>query len=166
MGCSSSVVSSYIVQYCSLEQIQNKENIYQINLIDEETILKEERQKIIDQIGKNTTSSLIKEFLNRDNFETHTMFYFFLREEPVLKNYEQAKKYFPYNLPQLYKVILLSTENKKNLTNLIIENKTKSIKESNFIGYKLDFNEKRIKEYIINLNLKIKKIIILNLIII
>ena len=141
MGCSSSVVSSYIVQYCSLEQIQNKENIYQINLIDEETILKEERQKIIDQIGKNTTSSLIKEFLNRDNFETHTMFYFFLREEPVLKNYEQAKKYFPYNLPQLYKVILLSTENKKNLTNLIIENKTKSIKESNFIGYKLDFND-------------------------
>ena len=141
MGCSSSVVSSYIVQYCSLEQIQNKENIYQINLIDEETILKEERQKIIDQIGKNTTSSRIKEFLNRDNFETHTMFYFFLREEPVLKNYEQAKKYFPYNLPQLYKVILLSTENKKNLTNLIIENKTKSIKESNFIGYKLDFND-------------------------
>ena len=141
MGCSSSVVSSYIVQYCSLEQIQNKENIYQINLIDEETILKEERQKIIDQIGKNTTSSLIKEFLNRDNFETHTMFYFFLREEPVLKNYEQAKKYFPYNLPQLYKVILLSTENKKNLTNLIIENKTKSIKENNFIGYKLDFND-------------------------
>ena len=141
MGCSSSVVSSYIVQYCSLEQIQNKENIYQINLIDEETILKEERQKIIDQIDKNTTSSRIKEFLNRDNFETHTMFYFFLREEPVLKNYEQAKKYFPYNLPQLYKVILLSTENKKNLTNLIIENKTKSIKESNFIGYKLDFND-------------------------
>ena len=141
MGCSSSVVSSYIVQYCSLEQIQNKENIYQINLIDEETILKEERQKIIDQIGKNTTSSLIKEFLNRDNFETHTMFYFFLREEPVLKNYEQAKKYFPYNLPQLYKVVLLSTENKKNITNLIIENKTKFIKESNFIGYKLDFND-------------------------
>ena len=141
MGCSSSIVTSYIVQYCSLEQMHNKENIFQINLIDEETILKEEKQKIIDQIGKNTTSSLIKEFLNRDNFETHTMFYFFLREEPVLKNYEQAKKYFPYNLPQLYKVILLSTENKKNLTNLIIENKTKSIKESNFIGYKLDFND-------------------------
>ena len=141
MGCSSSTVSSYIVQYCSLEQMHNKENIFQINLIDEETILKEERQKIIDQIGKNNTSSRIKEFLNRDNFETHTMFYFFLREEPVLKNYEQAKKYFPYNLPQLYKVILLSTENKKNLTNLIIENKTKSIKESNFIGYKLDFND-------------------------
>ena len=59
--------------------MHNKENIFQINLIDEETILKEERQKIIDQIGKNTTSSLIKEFLNRDNFETHTMFYFFLR---------------------------------------------------------------------------------------
>ena len=141
MGCSSSIVSSYIVQYCSLEQIQNKENIYQINFIDEETILKEEKQKIIDQIGKNTTSSRIKEFLNRDNLETHTIFYFFLREEPVLKNYEQAKKYFPYNLPQLYKVVLLSTENKKNITNLIIENKTKFIKESNFIGYKLDFND-------------------------
>ena len=141
MGCSSSIISSYIVQYCSLEQMHNKENIYQINLIDEEIILKEEKQKIIDQIGKNTNSSRIKEFLNRDNLETHTIFYFFLREEPVLKNYEQAKKYFPYNLPQLYKVVLLSTENKKNITNLIIENKTKFIKESNFIGYKLDFND-------------------------
>ena len=141
MGCSSSVVSSYIVQYCSLEQIQNKENIYQINLVEEESILKEEGKKIIDQMGKFNNSSKIKEFLNRDNFESHTMFYFFLRDEPVLKNYEQAKKYFPFNLPQLYKVVLLSTENEKNITNLLIENKTKNIKESNFIGYKLDFSD-------------------------
>ena len=141
MGCSSSNTLSYIIQYCSIEPIKNKENIYQINLVEEESILKEEGKKIIDQMGKFNNSSKIKEFLNRDNFESHTMFYFFLRDEPVLKNYEQAKKYFPFNLPQLYKVVLLSTENEKNITNLLIENKTKNIKESNFIGYKLDFSD-------------------------
>ena len=141
MGCSSSNTLSYIIQYCSIEPIKNKENIYQINLVEEESILKEEGKKIIDQLGKFNNSSKIKEFLNRDNFESHTMFYFFLRDEPVLKNYEQAKKYFPFNLPQLYKVVLLSTENEKNITNLLIENKTKNIKESNFIGYKLDFSD-------------------------
>ena len=141
MGCSSSNNLNYIIQYCSIEPIHNKENIYKINLIEEETILKEEGKKIIDQMGKFNNSSKIKEFLNRDNLESHTMFYFFLREEPVLKNYEQSKKYYPFNLPQLYKVVLLSTENEKNITNLLIENKTKNIKESNFIGFKLDFSD-------------------------
>ena len=58
-----------------------------------------------------------------------------------MKNYEQTTKYYPYNLPQLYKVIFLSIENKKNITNLIIENKTKFLRESNFIGYKMDFSD-------------------------
>jgi len=141
MGCSSSDSSSYIIQYCTLNQLPNKENIFQIKLLEEEKILKEEGKKLIDQMGKFNSSNNIKEFLNRNNFETHTMFYYFLREEPILKNYEQTKKYFPYNLPQLYKVIFLSIENNKNITNLIIENKTKFLKESNFIGYKMDFND-------------------------
>ena len=141
MGCSSSDNSSYIIQYCTLNQLPNKENIFQITLLEEEKILKEEGKKLIDQMGKFNSSNNIQEFLNRNNFETHTMFYYFLREEPILKNYEQTKKYFPYNLPQLYKVIFLSIENNKNITNLIIENKTKFLKESNFIGYKMDFND-------------------------
>ena len=141
MGCSSSKNSSYIIQYCTIIQIPNKENIYRINLLEEEKILKEEGKKLIDQMGKYNTSSNIKDFLNRNNFESHTMFYFFLREEPILKNYEQIKKYYPYNLPLLYKIIFLSTENNNNITNIVIENKTKFIKESNFIGYKLDFND-------------------------
>ena len=141
MGCSSSNNSSYIIQYCTIIQILNKENIYRINLLEEEKILKEEGKKLIDQMGKFNTSSNIKDFLNRNNFESHTMFYFFLREEPILKNYEQIKKYYPYNLPLLYKIIFLSTENNNNITNIVIENKTKFIKESNFIGYKLDFND-------------------------
>ena len=52
MGCSSSNTLSYIIQYCSIEPIKNKENIYQINLVEEESILKEEGKKIIDQMGK------------------------------------------------------------------------------------------------------------------
>ena len=94
MGCGSSSNSSYIIQYCSLNQIPDKENIYQIILLDEEIILKEEGKKLIDQMGKYNTSDNIRAFLNRDNFQTQTMFYYFLREEPLIKDYENTKKYF------------------------------------------------------------------------
>ena len=154
MGCGLSSNSSYIIQYCSLNQIPDKENIYQIILLDEEIILKEEGKKLIDQMGKYNTSDNIKAFLNRDNFQTQTMFYYFLREEPLIKDYENTKKYYPYNLPLLHKLILLSTENKKNITNLIIENKTKYLKESKFIGYKIDFSDmEKILEGVNNSNI-------------
>ena len=154
MGCSSTNNSSYLIQYCSLNQLGQNENIFQINLIDEEQILKEEGKKLINQMGTFNTSQEIKDFLNRNNFETNTMFYYFLRQEPLIKNYEQTKKYIPYNLPQLYKVIFLAIENNKNITNLVIENKTKSIKENNFIGYKIDFsNMEKIIEGVNNSNI-------------
>lgn len=154
MGCSSTNNSSYLIQYCSLNQLGQNENIFQINLIDEEQILKEEGKKLINQMGTFNTSQEIKEFLNRNNFETNTMFYYFLRQEPLIKNYEQTKKYIPYNLPQLYKVIFLAIENNKNITNLVIENKTKSLKENNFIGYKIDFsNMEKIIEGVNNSNI-------------
>ena len=154
MGCSSTNNSSYLIQYCSLNQIGQNENIFQINLIDEEQILKEEGKKLINQMGTFNTSQEIKDFLNRNNFETNTMFYYFLRQEPLIKNYEQTKKYIPYNLPQLYKVIFLAIENNKNITNLVIENKTKSLKENNFSGYKIDFsNMEKIIEGVNNSNI-------------
>ena len=154
MGCSSTNNSSYLIQYCSLNQLGENENIFQINLIDEEQILKEEGKKLINQMGTFNTSQEIKDFLNRNNFETNTMFYYFLRQEPLIKNYEQTKKYIPYNLPQLYKVIFLAIENNKNITNLVIENKTKSLKENNFIGYKIDFsNMEKIIEGVNNSNI-------------
>ena len=154
MGCSSTNNSSYLIQYCSLNQLGQNENIFQINLIDEEQILKEEGKKLINQMGTFNTSQEIKDFLNRNNLETNTMFYYFLRQEPLIKNYEQTKKYIPYNLPQLYKVIFLAIENNKNITNLVIENKTKSLKENNFIGYKIDFsNMEKIIEGVNNSNI-------------
>ena len=154
MGCSSTNNSSYLIQYCSLNQLGQNENIFQINLIDEEQILKEEGKKLINQMGTFNTSQEIKDFLNRNNFETNTMFYYFLRQETLIKNYEQTKKYIPYNLPQLYKVIFLAIENNKNITNLVIENKTKSLKENNFIGYKIDFsNMEKIIEGVNNSNI-------------
>ena len=92
-------------------------------------------------MGKDNNSPEINEFLTRSNFKTHTIFYFFLRGEPIIKNYEQSTKYFPYNLPLLSKVILLNTENEKNYSNLSVENKTKSITENNFIGSLVDFSD-------------------------
>ena len=141
MGCTSPNNSSYVIQYCTLKKLEQNENIYQINLLDEEQILKEEGKKLIEQMGNFNNTPEIRQFLNRNNFETNTMFYYFLRPEPLIKNYEQTKKYYPYNLPSLYKVIFLATENNKNITNLVIENKTKSLKENNFIGHKIDFSD-------------------------
>ena len=141
MGCSSSDSSNYIIEYCCLYKVGGKENIYKIKSIGEENVLKIDGKKFIDQMGKDNNSPEINEFLTRSNFKTHTIFYFFLRGEPIIKNYEQSTKYFPYNLPLLSKVILLNTENEKNYSNLSVENKTKSITENNFIGSLVDFSD-------------------------
>ena len=141
MGCSSSDSSNYIIEYCCLYKVGGKENIYKIKSIGEENVLKIDGKKFIDQMGKDNNSPEINEFLTRSNFKMHTIFYFFLRGEPIIKNYEQSTKYFPYNLPLLSKVILLNTENEKNYSNLSVENKTKSITENNFIGSLVDFSD-------------------------
>ena len=51
MGCTSPNNSSYVIQYCTLKKLEQNENIYQINLLDEEQILKEEGKKLIEQMG-------------------------------------------------------------------------------------------------------------------
>ena len=140
MGCGSSAILDYTVQYCVLQPLQNKKNIYKIYLLAEEILPKIEAIKFLSQIGKNNNQE-IKKFLERPNFESNTIFYYYLREEPLLKTYSQSTKYVPFNLPSLSKIILLSTDLIQEYPIQIIQNETKHLEQNNFIDYELDFNE-------------------------
>ena len=140
MGCGDSTSLDYTVQYCVLQPIPNKGNIFKIHLLAEENLMKIDSKKFINQIGRSNNQE-IKTFLERPNFESNTIFYYYLREEPLVKTYSQSKNYVPFNLPYLTKIILLSTDLTQEYSNQIIENETKHLGQNNFINYELDLNE-------------------------
>ena len=108
MGCGSSMILDYIVQFCDLIKLSGQ-NSYKINLIIEQKYTKIERIKLLDQI-RNSDESEIKKFFQRPNFRTNTKFYYYLSDEPLLKTYNQSIKYIPYNSPLLSNIIILSTD--------------------------------------------------------
>ena len=134
------MISDYTVQFCNLEPNPDKENTFKIILIVEENYTKSENVKFINQIEK-TENPEIKKFLDRPNFQTNTIFYYYLREEPLIKTFNQSTKYVPYNLHSLSKVILLSTDSVTNFPFQVIENETKHLNQNKFINYILNLNE-------------------------
>ena len=146
MGCSTSHLSFFTVQYCTITSISNKEDYFKINLITEEKIQKIGGIKLLDQCGKNDLK--IKEFLEEENFKEKTIFYYFLREKPIIKTYYQSLKYQPFSLPKLFHVIILSTNAAGDIPNQLIEKQTKNLLYGQFIGKELDFKniKKRINE--------------------
>ena len=148
MGCSSPAeVPTYNVFYCSLKPSSKKENTYKIDLIAQEEIEKIEGAKMINQLGRNDDPD-ITQFLQREKFQTNTLFYYFLRKEPVIKNVSQSLNYYPYNLSKLFKIVLLSTENAANIPSQIIEKKTKNLTYFKFEGEEINFDDlnEKIKE--------------------
>ena len=141
MGCSGgSAVNEYTVQFCNLLPVPNQKNSFKINLIAEEEFQKIESVKFFNQINKSNNSEIIK-FIQRPTLESNTIFYYYLKEEPLIKNYSQSTKYVPFNLPLLTKIILLSTDLAQEYPNQIIENETRHLEQNNFINYELDLNE-------------------------
>ena len=127
MGCSSSPsVSAYNVSYCSLNPIIGTKNTFRIYLLAEEEIEKKEGEKFLNQIGNNNDMEITK-FLERDKFKTNSIFYYYLREEPVIKNLSQSLNFQPYNLSNLFKIIILATEKAVGFPNQIIEKKTRKL---------------------------------------
>ena len=125
MGCSSSPPKqTFIVSYCTLTPISNNPNNFKIDLIEEEEITKVEREKYLNQCGANKNPKIIQ-FLDRKEFRTNTIFYYFSNKEPVIKNLMQSINFQPYNSPKLFKIILLSIENVRPISNLMIEKKQK-----------------------------------------
>ena len=140
MGCVDSTISDYTVQYCNLETVTGQENTFKIVLIGEENYPKLENVKFLNQIEK-TYNPEIKNFLNRPNLQNNTIIYYYLREEPLIKTYNQSTKYVPYTLHNLFKIILLSTDSVTKFPSQIIENETKHLHHKKFIGYILNLNE-------------------------
>ena len=141
MGCSSSPpAQTYNVSYCSLTPIQDKPNTFKIILLAEEEIQKIEGEKFLNQCGGNNEENIIQ-FLDRKEFQTNTIFYFFLKKEPIIKNLNQTLPFQPFNSSKLFKIILLSTESAKPFSNLMIEKKTKNMTYFKFIGEEIDLDE-------------------------
>jgi len=139
MGCGHSG-TNYTVQYCSLDPIEGAQNKFKINLIAEEKIPKLENVKFIYQIGNNKNPE-IEKFLKRENLVKKTIFYYYLRNLPLLKTYNQSVKYVPFNLPSLTKIVLLSLDLISNFPVQIIENETLHLTKSEIVGTILDLNE-------------------------
>ena len=140
MGCGESTTLNYTVQYCKLDPIPNKQNHFKIKLLAEEDLLKIEGKKFLNQIGMNKNQEIDK-FLNNPNLKTNTIFYCYLRDEPLLQTFSQIEKNVPFSSPSLSKIVLLSTDLTQEFPNQIIGNETKHLEQDKIIGYELDLNE-------------------------
>ena len=144
MGCSTSITRGFIVKYCNLKPVLGKENTYIIELIAEEKLKKIDGLKLLDQCGRNNELK-IKEFLENENFKDTSIFYYFLREKPIIKTYYQSLKYHPFSLPKLFQIIILSTAQLENIPIQLIEKQTKNLLYNEFIGKELNLNEMKKK---------------------
>ena len=144
MGCGSSHLLKFTVQYCILSPISNQNDCYKIDLIAEEKLQKIDGIKFLEQCGQNNDIK-IKDFLENDNFKESTIFYYFLREKPILKNFYQSLQYEPFSLPKLYHIILLSTFPVQNIPIHVIEKHTKNLFYNQFIGKVLNLKEEKKK---------------------
>ena len=144
MGCSTSITRGFIVKYCNLKPVLGKENTYIIDLIAEEKLKKIDGLKLLDQCGQNNELK-IKEFLENENFKDTSIFYYFLREKPIIKTYYQSLKYHPFSLPKLFQIIILSTAQLENIPIQLIEKQTKNLLYNEFIGKELNLNEMKKK---------------------
>lgn len=150
MGCSSSEeMPTYTVAYCSLNPVPRKDNTFIIELIAEEDIEKIEGAKFLNQLGKNKEPEII-EFLERKNFQSNTLFYYFLRKEPIIKNFSQSLNYQPFNLNKLFKIILLSIGKAENIPSQIIEKKTRDLTYFKFYNEEINIDD--LKERIEQMN--------------
>ena len=141
MGCGDSRSLSYIVYYCRLEPIKERKNAFKVNKISEEKITKIEGTKFLNQIGHNK-DAIITEFLNRPNFQTNTVFYCYVGEEPIIKSFSQMSNFAPSNSPTLSKIVLLSTD-KADIPNQIIEKRTEDLEFDKLINKEFNFNAVR-----------------------
>ena len=156
MGCSSSEPRSYtkyMISYCSLLPLKGKTNIFKINLLSQEEAEKLSEKKFFAQCGENE-EKIIKDFMKRETFNKNTIFYLYINNKIEIKNLFQMINLIPYNLDDLHKIVLLSTEKAEGFYNFLIEKKTLNLSYSKFIGSIIDLNDvKNIVKNINNINL-------------
>ena len=147
MGCGASRVSGFTVKYCSLIPVESMADIYKIDLVGEEEINKVDGAKFLNQCGQKNNQKIV-EFLNQNKFKENTVFYYYLRDKPIIKTFYQSLNYQPFSLPNLFLVIILSTNSLKGIPNQLVEKLTQNLSYNNFVGKNLNFSEmkKKIEE--------------------
>ena len=92
--------------------------------------------------------------MKRETFNKNTIFYLYINNKIEIKNLFQMINLIPYNLDDLHKIVLLSTEKAEGFYNFLIEKKTLNLSYSKFIGSIIDLNDvKNIVKNINNINL-------------
>ena len=92
--------------------------------------------------------------MKRETFNKNTIFYLYINNKIEIKNLFQMINLIPYNLDDLHKIVLLSTEKAEGFYNFLIEKKTLNLSYSKFLGSIIDLNDvKNIVENINNINL-------------
>ena len=127
MGCSASEPidnSKFIISYCSLVPSKEKKNVYKIILIAQEEAQKVNERKFFDQVAQNREKEIL-DFCENKNFNKKTIFYFYEKNTPIIKNLYQMIELIPNNFPELHRIFLLNTEQVKDFYNSFIEKKQK-----------------------------------------
>ena len=143
MGCSASEPidnSKFIISYCSLVPSKEKKNVYKIILIAQEEAQKVNERKFFDQVAQNKEKEIL-DFCENKNFNKKTIFYFYEKNTPIIKNLYQMIELIPNNFPELHRIFLLNTEQVKDFYNSFIEKKTKNLEYFKFVGKIVDLTD-------------------------
>ena len=145
MGCCGDKLNkfssmNFFLDLFSLEPENSKGNSFIIKKIESQKC-----DKIIEKTLKEhiTESKIIKTEKLGDKFQfniNNALFYFYLNENPIVKNFLQVKDLEPFNFETLYKISILLTQNydKLSLPKIYLINKTKF--ESDLNNLKVDFS--------------------------
>ena len=145
MGCCGDKLNkfspmNFFLDLFSLEPENSKGNSFIIKKIESQKC-----DKIIEKTIKEhiTESKIIKTEKLGDKFQfniNNALFYFYLNENPIIKNFLQVKDLEPFNFETLYKISILLTKNydKLSLPKIHLINKTKF--ESDLDNLKVDFS--------------------------
>jgi len=141
MGCSSDKVSSihFYIELFALIPEKNNVKCFQVKSVEKVKFEKIIEKKLSDYLSE---SKITKNNFLEENFQfsiNNSLFYIYLGQNPIIKNFVQVKDVEPFNFENLSKISILLTKNydklclqKKN----IIE-KTKFVSDLN--NLKLDF---------------------------
>ena len=131
---------NFFLDLFSLEPQNSKGNSFIIKKIESQKC-----DKIIEKTLKEhiTESKIIKTEKLGDKFQfniNNALFYCYLNENPIVKNFLQVKDLEPFNFETLYKISILLTKNydKLSLPKIHLINKTKF--ESDLDNLKVDFS--------------------------
>ena len=141
MGCSGDKVSAINFYIELLALIPEKNNIkcFQVKSVEKVKFEKLIEKKLLDYI---TESKIIKNNFLEENFQfsiNNSIFYIYLGQNPIIKNFVQVKDLEPFNFENLSKISILLTKNydKLCMQKKHIIDKTRFV--SDLSSLKLDF---------------------------